>query len=170
MYNVIRHGFLPSRFLLCGNFIIPSGNRPCLFYFVFAKYIIRYHDTTSLIVEQTLVTCDVYQYIQILWTLDFVPVVQLRQGMYCHNFIWIIYQLNVPGNRSGFHSSYFNQVYEDKYLWSVTVSYTRKGNFMIYVGIGIIKLNHFASALSSDGGILLQSFSFTNSYDGFCKL
>ena len=28
---------------MCGNFIIPSGDRPCLFYFVFAKYIIRYH-------------------------------------------------------------------------------------------------------------------------------
>ena len=41
---------------------------------------------------------------------------------------------------------------------------------MIYVGIDIAKLNHFASALSSDGEILLQPFSFSNSYDGFCKL
>jgi transposase len=41
---------------------------------------------------------------------------------------------------------------------------------MIYVGIDIAKLNHFASALSSDGEILLQQFSFSNSYDGFCKL
>ena len=69
-----------------------------------------------------------------------------------------------------FHSSYFNQVYEDKCLWIVTVSYIRKGDFMIYVGLDIAKLNHFASALSSDGEILLQPFSFSNSYDGFCKL
>ena len=41
---------------------------------------------------------------------------------------------------------------------------------MIYVGIDIAKLNHFVSALSSDGEILLQPFSFSNSYDGFCKL
>ena len=74
------------------------------------------------------------------------------------------------GNRFGFRSSYFNQVYEDKCLWIVTVSYTRKGAFMIYVGIDIAKLNHFASALSSDGEILLQPFPFSNSYDGFCKL
>ena len=38
---------------------------------------------------------------------------------------------------------------------------------MIYVGIDIAKLNHFASALSSDGEILLQPFKFTNDYDGF---
>ena len=41
---------------------------------------------------------------------------------------------------------------------------------MIYVGIDIAKHNHFASALSSDGEILLQPFSFSNSYDDFCKL
>lgn len=41
---------------------------------------------------------------------------------------------------------------------------------MIYVGIDIAKLNHFASALSSDGEILLQPFKFTNDYDGFQKL
>lgn len=38
---------------------------------------------------------------------------------------------------------------------------------MIYVGIDIAKLNHFASAISSDGEILLQPFKFTNDYDGF---
>lgn len=38
---------------------------------------------------------------------------------------------------------------------------------MIYVGIDIAKLNHFASALSSDGEIMLQPFKFTNDYDGF---
>ena len=41
---------------------------------------------------------------------------------------------------------------------------------MIYADIDIAKLNHFASALSSDGGILLQPFSFSKSYVGFYKL
>jgi transposase len=38
---------------------------------------------------------------------------------------------------------------------------------MIYVGIDIAKLNHFASAISSDGEILIQPFKFTNDGDGF---
>lgn len=38
---------------------------------------------------------------------------------------------------------------------------------MIYVGIDIAKLNHFASAISSDGVILIEPFKFTNDYDGF---
>ena len=38
---------------------------------------------------------------------------------------------------------------------------------MIYVGIDIAKLNHFASALSSDGEILMEPFKFTNDGDGF---
>lgn len=38
---------------------------------------------------------------------------------------------------------------------------------MIYVGIDIAKLNHFASAISSHGEIILQPFKFTNDYDGF---
>lgn len=41
---------------------------------------------------------------------------------------------------------------------------------MIYVGIDIAKLNHFASAISSDGEILIEPFKFTNDYDGFHKL
>src|SRR5665648_734753 len=44
----------------------------------------------------------------------------------------------------------------------------KKGEiFVIYVGIDIAKLNHFASAISSDGEILIQPFKFTNDYDGF---
>ena len=31
---------------------------------------------------------------------------------------------------------------------------------MIYVGIDIAKLNHFASAISSDGEILIEPFEF----------
>ena len=38
---------------------------------------------------------------------------------------------------------------------------------MIYVGIDIAKLNHFAAAISSDGEILMQPFKFTNDGDGF---
>ena len=45
---------------------------------------------------------------------------------------------------------------------------------MLYVGIDIAKLNHFASAISSDGEILIEPFKFTNDNDGFqlliCKL
>lgn len=38
---------------------------------------------------------------------------------------------------------------------------------MIYVGIDIAKLNHFAAAISSDGEILMEPFKFTNDGDGF---
>ena len=38
---------------------------------------------------------------------------------------------------------------------------------MIYVGIDIAKLNHFASAISSDGTELMKPFKFTNDGDGF---
>ena len=41
---------------------------------------------------------------------------------------------------------------------------------MIYVGIDIAKLNHFATAISSDGEILIEPFKFTNDYDGFYLL
>ena len=36
---------------------------------------------------------------------------------------------------------------------------------MIYVGIDIAKLNHYASAISSDGEVLLEPFKFTNDND-----
>ena len=41
---------------------------------------------------------------------------------------------------------------------------------MIYVDINIAKLNHFATAISSDGEILIEPFKFTNDYDGFYLL
>ena len=41
---------------------------------------------------------------------------------------------------------------------------------MIYVGIDIAKLNHFAAAISSDGEILIDPFKFSNDYDGFYLL
>ena len=41
---------------------------------------------------------------------------------------------------------------------------------MIYVGIDIAKLNHYASAISSDGEVLLEPFKFTNDNDGFYTL
>ena len=40
----------------------------------------------------------------------------------------------------------------------------------IFVGIDIAKLNHFASAISSDGEILMEPFKFTNDGDGFSLL
>ena len=45
----------------------------------------------------------------------------------------------------------------------------RKGgiSLMIYVGIDVAKLNHFASAISSDGEELIKPFKFTNDADGF---
>ncbi len=41
---------------------------------------------------------------------------------------------------------------------------------MIYVGIDIAKLNHFASAISSDGQELMKPFKFTNDGDVFQML
>ena len=41
---------------------------------------------------------------------------------------------------------------------------------MIYVGIDIAKLNHFAAAVSSEGEILIEPFKFTNDADGFLLL
>lgn len=41
---------------------------------------------------------------------------------------------------------------------------------MIYVGIDVAKLNHFASAISSDGEVLFEPFKFTNDADGFYLL
>ena len=38
---------------------------------------------------------------------------------------------------------------------------------MVYVGIDVAKLNHFASALSSDGEVLMKPFKFLNDNDGF---
>lgn len=38
---------------------------------------------------------------------------------------------------------------------------------MIYVGIDVAKLNHFASAISSDGEVLFEPFQFLNDADGF---
>ena len=38
---------------------------------------------------------------------------------------------------------------------------------MIYVGIDVAKLNHFSSAISSDGEELIKPFKFTNDADGF---
>lgn len=41
---------------------------------------------------------------------------------------------------------------------------------MIYVGIDIAKLNHFAAAISSQGEIHFEPFNFSNDYDGFYLL
>ena len=41
---------------------------------------------------------------------------------------------------------------------------------MIYVGIDIAKLNHFASAIDSDGTLLIEPFKILNDNDGFYSL
>ncbi len=41
---------------------------------------------------------------------------------------------------------------------------------MIYAGVDIAKLNHFASVLFSDGEILVEPFEFSNNDDGFSRL
>lgn len=41
---------------------------------------------------------------------------------------------------------------------------------MIYVGIDIAKLNHFAAAISLESEILIEQFKFTNDYHGFYLL
>ena len=41
---------------------------------------------------------------------------------------------------------------------------------MIYVGIDIAKLYHYAAILSSEGIVLTESFKFTNDADGFQML
>ncbi len=43
-------------------------------------------------------------------------------------------------------------------------------NLIIYVGIDIAKLNHFASAVSSDGEILMEPFKFINDGNRFSLL
>ena len=40
-------------------------------------------------------------------------------------------------------------------------------NLMIYLGIEIAKLNHFAATISSEGEILIEPFKFTNNYSDF---
>ena len=41
---------------------------------------------------------------------------------------------------------------------------------MIYAGIDIAKLNHFASVVSSDGEMLVEPFEFSNDDEGFRRL
>lgn len=41
---------------------------------------------------------------------------------------------------------------------------------MIYAGIDIAKLNHFASIISSEGEVLVEPFQFSNDFEGFRSL
>ena len=41
---------------------------------------------------------------------------------------------------------------------------------MIYAGIDVAKLNHFASVISSDGEVLVEPFQFSNDFEGFRSL
>lgn len=47
---------------------------------------------------------------------------------------------------------------------------TKAGDFLFYVGIDIAKHNHEASIIDSDGSLLCESISFTNSQKGCQKL
>ena len=51
-----------------------------------------------------------------------------------------------------------------------SINTIERRTFMIYVGIDIAKLNHYASAISSDGEVLLEPFKFSNDNDGFYTL
>ncbi|WP_243117097.1 IS110 family transposase [Lacrimispora algidixylanolytica] len=50
---------------------------------------------------------------------------------------------------------------------TVSYLYKRRDDLIIYVCIDIAKLNHFASAISSDGEILIEPFKFTNNAERF---
>lgn len=57
-------------------------------------------------------------------------------------------------------------------MWRVVIViniFERWYFFMIYVGIDIAKNTHWASAMNSDGEILLEPFSFQNNNEGFQK-
>ena len=41
---------------------------------------------------------------------------------------------------------------------------------MIYISVDIAKLNHFTSAISFDGEILIEPFKFANDANGFQML
>ena len=64
-------------------------------------------------------------------------------------------------------SAFFNQFYDDNRWISWYQTLERKINLLIYVGIYIAKFNHFTSALSSNGEILIEPFKFTNNNDDF---
>ncbi len=51
-----------------------------------------------------------------------------------------------------------------------SINTTERRTFMIYVGIDIAKLNHYASAISSEGEVLIAPFKFSNDNDGFYTL
>ena len=65
---------------------------------------------------------------------------------------------------------YVTQVYDDKTRWTNTVILLKGVDLMIYVGIDIAKLNHYASVMNSDGEVLVEPFMFTNDFSGFQKL
>ena len=68
-------------------------------------------------------------------------------------------------------STYFYQVFDDNRWWISRYQYLKGVYYiMIYVGIDVAQLNHFASAISSDGKALIELFQFTNDVDGFYLL
>lgn len=68
---------------------------------------------------------------------------------------------------------YVEQGYEDEHLWIVVtvVKFSERWcSTMFFVGIDIAKNTHWASAISSDGEVIFQPFSFSNDNGGFQKL
>ena len=66
-------------------------------------------------------------------------------------------------------STYFNlsliiSQYYNIRLWKV------RWFFMIYIGIDIIKRNHFTRTMFYESKILFEPFQFVNGADGFCIL
>ena len=109
------------------------------------------------------------QYIQILWTFDSLPVALTTRrsvlpltvsGLFIS---WMCHRV-LPS------STYLTQVYDDMDWWTSRyqtlgreiLCYDLCWHRLIYVGIDIAKLNHFASAISSDGEVLIEPFKFTN--------
>ena len=79
-------------------------------------------------------------------------------------FIWIVYKLDVASGC--YHSpEYLCPSSLHGYPQAdITVSDFMKGrcSSMIYAGIDIAKLNHYAAVISSDGIVLTEPFEFTN--------
>ena len=88
---------------------------------------------------------------------SFFFVVDYSTGVYCRYLYLNCLSAGCAG--AFLLSTHFNQVYDDNRWWiSRYQTLEREVNLMIYVGIDIAKLNHFASAVSSEGEVLIEPF------------
>ena len=72
----------------------------------------------------------------------------------CNNYGYLIYSKVTKNKTSGI-------------VTSVKIYFQRSVIFMIYIGIDIAKNSHFASAVNSDGEVLVEPFKFSNDKSGF---